>query len=209
VRRVDDGRVFILYAVIAGLLIGLLTGGSASRLGDLRIAWAPLIALGLAVQLALFSSPIGDALGPAAPAVYVVSNAVVLVAVARNLAIPGFVLVLLGGTSNLVAIVANGGYMPVSHDALVAIGRGAREGYSNNVQSENVVLAPLTDLYTMPAWVPMANIFSVGDVLIGVGAAIAVVAAMHGRGPRRELKPSVSDTSPVSPSPEPGGASPH
>ncbi len=31
----------------------------------------------------------------------------------------------------------------------------------------------------------MANIFSVGDVLIGVGVAIAVVAAMHGRGPVR------------------------
>ena len=29
----------------------------------------------------------------------------------------------------------------------------------------------------------MANIFSIGDVLIGVGAAMAVVAAMHGRGP--------------------------
>ena len=35
----------------------------------------------------------------------------------------------------------------------------------------------------MPAWLPMANIFSVGDVLIGLGAAIAIVAAMHGRGP--------------------------
>jgi len=34
----------------------------------------------------------------------------------------------------------------------------------------------------MPAWVPMANVFSVGDVLIGAGVAVAVVAAMHGRG---------------------------
>ena len=204
--------MFILYAVVAGLLIGLLTGGSASRLGDLRIAWAPLIALGLVVQLLLFSSPIGDALGPAAPAVYVVSNAVVLIAVARNLAIPGFVLVLVGGISNLVAIVANGGYMPVSHDALVAIGRGAREGYSNNAQSDSVVLAPLTDLFAMPAWVPMANIFSVGDVLIGVGAAIAVVAAMHGRGPLREAG-AATTAAPVGPtataSREAGGASPH
>jgi hypothetical protein len=178
--------VFIIYAVVAGLLIGLVTGGSPSRLGDLRIAWAPLIAIGMAVQLVLFSSPIGDALGSAAPVVYIASNALVLVAVARNLAIPGFALVLLGGASNLMAIVTNGGYMPVSHDALLAIGRGAREGYTNNVQSAQVVLAPLTDLFAMPAWVPMANIFSVGDVLIGVGAAIAVVKAMHGRGPLRD-----------------------
>ena len=38
----------------------------------------------------------------------------------------------------------------------------------------------------MPAWLPVANVFSVGDILIGVGAAIAIVAAMHGRGPRIE-----------------------
>ena len=183
--------MFILYAVVAGLLVGLLTGGSPGRLGDLRIAWAPLIAAGMAVQLLLFSSPVGDALGPAAPAVYVASNAVVLIAVARNLAIPGMALVLVGGISNLVAIVANGGYMPVSEAALVAIGRGAREGYTNNIRSENVVLAPLTDVVAMPAWMPMANIFSIGDVLIGVGAAIVVVATMHGRGPMRE-RPSAS-----------------
>ena len=190
--------MFILYAIVAGLLIGLVTGGSPSRLGDLRFRWGPLIAAGLAVQLLLFSSALGNALGPAAPVVYVASNALVLVAVGRNLAIPGMVLVLLGGLSNLLAIVANGGYMPVSHDALVAIGRGAREGYSNNVQSDQVLLWPLTDLFAMPAWVPMANIFSVGDVLIGIGAAIAVVAAMHGRGPLRERSTPAAPTSPVS-----------
>ena len=45
------------------------------------------------------------------------------------------------------------------------------------------MLGPLTDLFAMPTWVPMANVFSIGDILIGVGSAIAVVAAMHGRGP--------------------------
>ena len=184
-RGRDDGPVFILYAVVAGLGIGLLTGGSAARLGDLRFRWAPLIALGMAVQLLLFSSPLGDAAGPAAPVVYVASNIAVLVAVGRNLAIPGLALVLLGGISNLVAIVANRGYMPVSPDALAAMGRVPREGYSNSRLVEGVVLDPLTDLFAMPTWVPMANVFSIGDVLIGVGAAIAIIAAMHGRGPIR------------------------
>jgi Family of unknown function (DUF5317) len=183
-ERPHDGRVFILYAVIAGLLVGLLSGGSIARLGELRFAWAPLVVLGMAAQVLLFSTPVGDALGPAAPAAYVASNLAVLAAVVRNLAIPGLPLVLLGGASNLVAIVANGGFMPVSADALVAIGRAPRDGYTNNRLTEGVVLAPLTDLFAMPGWVPMANIFSIGDILIGVGAAIAVVAAMHGRGPR-------------------------
>jgi hypothetical protein len=175
--------MFLLYAVLAGLAIGLVTGGSAARLGDLRFRWAPLIAIGMVGQVLIFVSPLGDAIGPAAPVVYVASNVAVLVAVWRNLAIPGLPLVLIGGAANLAAIVANRGFMPVSPDALIAIGRTPHDGYSNNRVFDDVVLGPLTDLFAMPAWLPMANIFSIGDVLIGVGAAMAVVAAMHGRGP--------------------------
>jgi len=196
--RAHDGSVFILYAVLTGLVIGLLSGGSAARLGELRFRWAPLIAVGMAVQLLLFSTPLGDALGPWAPLAYIASNLAVLIAVWRNLAIPGLPLVLLGGASNLLAIFVNGGFMPVSPGALAAMGRLPREGYSNSRLVDTVVLGPLTDLFAMPSWVPAANVFSVGDILIGVGAAIAVVAAMHGRGPRTERTPG-----------QPVGASPH
>ena len=175
--------MFILYAVLAGLIVGLLTRGSPARLGDLRLRWAPLIVLGMVVQLGLFSSPLGNALGDSAPAVYVLSNVIVLVAVAANLAIPGLAIVLAGGASNLLAIAANGGYMPVSPAALAVMGRAPKEDYSNSAPLDVVVFGPLTDVFTMPTWVPMSNVFSIGDVLIGVGVAIAVVAAMHGRGP--------------------------
>jgi hypothetical protein len=175
--------VFILYAVVAGLIIGVATGGSLARLGDLRFRWAPLIALGMLGQVLLFSTSLGGQLGDAAPAAYVASNAVVLIAVARNLAIPGLALVLIGGAANLITIVANGGYMPVSPEAVAAMGRLPKEGYSNSRLLDSVVLGPLTDIFAMPTWIPLANVFSVGDALIGVGAAIAVVAAMHGRAP--------------------------
>jgi len=182
-RKRDDGAVFILYAVAAGVVIGLLTGGSAARIGDLRLAWGPLIALGMIIQLVLFSTPLADAIGPAAPIAYVASNVAVLVAVWRNRAIPGLRLVLAGGAANLIAILANSGYMPVSPDALATLGRLPRDGYVNSRLVDGVVLGPLTDLFPMPAWLPLANIFSVGDVLIGLGAAIAIASAMHGRGP--------------------------
>ena len=163
--------------------IGAVSGGSVTRLGELQFSWAPLIAIGMVVQLLLFSTTVGDAVGAAAPVVYVASNLAVLAAVWKNRAIPGLPLVLVGGAANLVAICANGGYMPVSGDALVALGRLPREGYVNSRFLDGAALVPLTDLFAMPAWLPMANIFSVGDVLIGVGAAIAIVAAMHGRAP--------------------------
>ena len=144
---------------------------------------------GMAAQLLLFSSPLGEALGPAAPAVYMATNGVVLLAVARNLPIPGLPLVLMGGATNLLAMVANGGYMPVSLAAMEAMGRASGSGYSNSALLEHVQLAPLTDIFAMPVWLPVANVFSAGDVLIGVGVAIAMVAAMHGRGPRIEPAP--------------------
>jgi hypothetical protein len=192
----DDGAMFILYAVLAGLLLGVVTGGNAGRLGRLHFRWGLLIALGMVLQLSLFSSPLGAALGDLAPIAYVASNVMVLVAVGINLAIRGLAFVLLGGLSNVVAVVANGGYMPVSADALRAMSRLPQGGYSNSVLVEHVNLAPLTDIFAMPTFVPAANVFSVGDVLIGVGAAIAIVMAMHGRGPLDPEGPAPTATEP-------------
>jgi hypothetical protein len=174
--------VFILYAVVVGLILGVVSGGSPARLGELHISRAPLIVLGMVAQLLLFSSPLGNALGDAAPIAYVASDLAVLIAVASNLTIPGLAIVLAGGASNLLAIVVNGGFMPASPGALALLGRLPQGAYSNSVSAEAPVLGPLTDLFAMPAWVPFANVFSVGDVLIGVGVGVAVVAAMHGRG---------------------------
>jgi hypothetical protein len=192
----DDG-VFILYAVLAGLVIGLVSGGSVARLGNLRFSWAPLIVVGMVVQLLLFSTSLGDALGPAAPLVYVASNLAVLVAVWKNRSIPGLPLVLVGGAANLLAICANGGYMPVSSAALTALGRGAPDGYVNSRFVDGAVLGPLTDQFAMPAWMPMANIFSVGDVLIGVGVAIAIVAVTRGRAPMVDRTAQVDGIKPA------------
>ena len=178
-----------MYGVVIGLLVGLVTGGSPVRLSRLQFRWGLLVMLAMVAQLLLFSSPAGNALGPAAPVVYMATNVVVLVVVARNLPIPGLPLVLVGGASNLLAMVANGGYMPVSHAALDAMGRTSATGYSNSAFLVNVQLAPLTDIFAMPVWLPVANVFSVGDVLIGAGVAIAIVAGLHGRGPRIDATP--------------------
>ena len=83
-------------------------------------------------------------------------------------ATPGGVLegavVALGAASNFVAIMANGGYMPAALDALQAHGKVTSTVYSNSVVAQNPALAPLTDIFALPAWLPFANVFSVGDV---------------------------------------------
>lgn len=172
--------MFVLYAVCAGLLTGRLLGGRIANLGTLRIRWAPAAVFGLVVQLLLFSEPGATLAGPAAPALYVASSALVFLVVIRNLAIPGLPLVALGAASNLAAIIANGGYMPADPGAVASLGRSDGGGYSNSVVLPDPALQPLTDIFALPAWLPLANVFSIGDVAIAVGVAAAIVAGMRG-----------------------------
>jgi hypothetical protein len=175
--------MFILYAMPIGLAAGLLAGGRLGRLGQLELRWAPLAVLGLAVQAVVFFGPVADRVGAMGVPLYVSSTVLVLVAVLRNMALPGMALVAVGAAANLAAIVANGGYMPASAAALAALGKDIGSGYSNSAILPDPALAPLTDLFTMPGWLPFANVFSVGDVLIFMGVALALAAALHGSGP--------------------------
>jgi hypothetical protein len=171
--------MFILYALVVGLVLGFLVGGRPAGLATIDFRWAWLAVAGLLVQVVLFSGPIVERVGAAGPPIYVLSTMAVLVAVLRNIRIPGLALVALGAVSNLAAIVANGGYMPASPGALAALGGGINPGYSNSAIIESPALAPLTDIFALPPWLPFANVFSIGDVLIGVGVAATIVMAMR------------------------------
>ena len=177
--------MFILYALVAGIAIGALLGGRLERLESLRLRWIWLALAGLVVQLVLFSPLMPGALAQSAgPALYVASTVAALAFVARNLRVPGLAIVALGAASNLAVIVANGGTMPASRAALEAVGRAGIGGYANSRELASPLLAPLGDVFALPAWLPLANVFSIGDVLIGIGIAILVAAAM-----RREPRP--------------------
>ena len=174
------GVMLILYAIPIGLVAGLLLGGSIERLGDVKFRLAPLAGLVLLIQLALFS-PLSDGLNETVGRwIYVISTGAVLVVVLANIRLTGLPLVVLGAASNLAAIVANGGAMPASASALAAVGLGVG-GNTNSVLLERPALEPLTDIFATPDWLPLANVFSIGDVLIGIGIAVAIVAAMRRR----------------------------
>jgi hypothetical protein len=172
--------VFILYAIPIGIAIGYLLGGRLERLGTLRLSWAPLMVIGLVVQVALFTDTVGTWVGDAGPVVYVGSTALVFVAVLRNVAIPGVAIIAVGAGCNLAAIVANGGWMPADADALASVG-GPPTGPSNSIVVAQPALGLLTDLFALPAWLPFANVFSVGDVFIGIGIAATIALAMRTR----------------------------
>lgn len=171
--------MFMLWAIPLGIGVGLLAGGRAGGLSRLRFRWAWLAVAGLLVQVVLFTST-GDALaGGLAPAIYVASTAAVFVAVVRNSGLPGMPIVALGSISNLAAIIANGGAMPADPAALAIAGLDGAGSHTNSVILPDPALRPLTDIFAIPAGWPFANVFSIGDVLIGVGIVIVIAAAMR------------------------------
>ncbi len=177
--------MLLLYFLLAGVGIGLARGGRLSDLAQTRFRWWPVALAGLAFQVLLFSEPLGSQVGAAGPALYVASTLAVLAALARNLALPGFALIAVGATLNLVAIIANGGQMPADPAAVMALLGEARipaDVFSNSVVAgSSAAFAILGDTMVLPRPMPFANVFSIGDVLIGSGAVVFLLRTMRRR----------------------------
>ena len=172
--------MFILYAIPVGILAGYALGGRLDGLAAVHFRLAPLAALALVVQIVLFS-PLADGLSQdvVRPA-YLASAILVVGVVLANWRLTGTPLIVVGAALNLAAIVANGGAMPAAPDALASLGLGSG-GHTSSIVVERPALELLTDRFALPPAMPLANVFSVGDVLIGIGVAVALAAAMRRR----------------------------
>jgi len=182
--------MLLLVPLALSLCLGWARGGSLRNLlsADLRFPWIPLLALGL--QLAIFE-PTGPLpfLRGRELAVHALSYGVLGSFLWLNRHLPGMWLVALGFASNAAAILANGGLRPASEEALRTAGRWAlveEAGAYNN----STVIGPSTklwflgDVFAIPAGLPLANVFSFGDVLLALGA-LALVPALMGARPAR------------------------
>jgi hypothetical protein len=180
--------MLLLYAIAIGLLAGLLTRGRIGNLSTVKIRLWPIALMGLFFQVLLFSSPLAAVVGAWGPSLYVLSTTLVLMALVVNLRQPGFWLITLGALANFAVIVANGGQMPASAEAFAALNGlpvVPTTDFSNSfIAAPGAPLFFLGDIFVLPRPLPLANVFSIGDVLIGVGGAWFIVATMHGRGMR-------------------------
>jgi hypothetical protein len=172
----------LVTAFLAGVAAGYLAGGRLHNLSDLDLArpWIVLVALGL--QLVAFS-PVGAAAGtPAAVALHLVSYALLAWFVVLNHRSLGVPIAGLGMGLNLVAITVNGGYMPASTSALATAGIAYGDETHNNsaIIDAGTRLGFLGDIFAVPSWVPAANVFSIGDVLITIGIAVLLATSMRG-----------------------------
>ena len=162
--------MFLVAAVLASALTVPLAGGRLDALAELRLrrVWAIYAALALAVlAIGLPGLPAWARSG-----LLVAAYPVGAVFVLANRWLPGMPLAALGAALNLLAIAANGGVMPASEAALARAGLPTDDpGFESSTVVDHARLAFLGDVFAIPASWPLSNVFSVGDVLIGLGLA--------------------------------------
>lgn len=180
----------IVELILTALLLGWGLRGKITRLADARLkyAWMIFVPLGLSVSTSLldcynaipFSSPIfsfARVLGLVTWCVFVVGN----------MRLPGAKLILAGLLLNVLAVVANGGIMPVSYDGIiVAYGKQGAAHWMKVFPCVNkMLIGPhtrlwvLCDIFPIPRPFSMGFVYSIGDIITSVGGLIAIVALMR------------------------------
>jgi hypothetical protein len=167
---VDIARMLIGAALLLCILSVPLSGGRLSRLADLefRRAWLALAAIVIQVLIISILPGVGKDLSEQIHlASYLLLGAFLVV----NRHVPGLLVIAAGGALNFAAIVTNGGVMPADPDAIAAAGipQNATE-FANSAPAEGAPLGFLGDVFHTPGGLPIHNVFSVGDLVIVVGA---------------------------------------
>lgn len=201
--------VIILIVVLAALA----RGGSLRNLASVELRGLPLVFASFGLQLLIFT-PFAEQpiIAFATAPLYLLSMALLAVWVWMNRQLHGIMPIAAGVLMNLAAIAANGGYMPV--DPAAAAYAGRLDGYSgeealidNNslASAENVRLWLLTDIFPVPAGIPLANVFSLGDILLTTGIGIFCYRTLRGQGPGLAARPSRDAGAPAEAELELGG----
>jgi hypothetical protein len=177
--------MILLIAVALGFAAGLGRARVRRRTYQVNLpSWLGLLFAAALLQAFAFSFPPSRAALPdwLVSAILVGTQAVLLVFIWLNRRQPGFTLLGLGLALNLLVIVANGGWMPVSPQVAAelfpgqSLETGQRVGWSKDIllPTSETRLWQLSDFLLLPAWFPGRSAFSPGDLLIAIGVFYAL-----------------------------------
>ncbi len=166
--------MIIPLSAVLGLLLPAALGGDLRRLGGVRLSSVRLVLAAFLAQLLAISVLDGPVV--VLEAVHIASYVVAAYVLWVNRRLPGLPILGAGALANGVTIALNGGTLPARAGALRTAGLTDDAGFVNSGVLEHPRLAFLGDIFAVPAGTPLANVFSIGDVLIVLGATWASVA---------------------------------
>jgi len=146
VYRLSHGTMILAVAVLIAVGIALMRGGSLKRLADvpLKAGWIALVAFGLQVYLIYFPETVNQGLGSPRAALLAISYLLLFIFVARNRALPGMAFIGAGMLANFSVMLLNGGYMPITPEALEQVGHTRKvmsaEPGARVIASKDIVL---------------------------------------------------------------------
>ncbi|MEZ0239263.1 MAG: MFS transporter [Chloroflexota bacterium] len=183
----------LIGSLLLGLVLGLLAGGRLDNLANVRLRLIGLLFLGLvlrfATQLAIEAgNPVADALRVP---LFAGGFAALLVGLWLNRERPGLPLAFVGIALNAVAVITNGGYMPVWEPSIRAaglpvdtaisafhkvVGLGSGDALGGIFGGQFLASAgPLGDVIPIP--IPfLRNVASIGDLFLAAGLAFFLFA---------------------------------
>lgn len=150
----------LVSGVVAGTLLGLVVGKDWRRLSRIHIRLFPMLLLALALR---GGAPL---LASAGLPLYIASIAATGLVAGLNRHLPGTALIAVGSLSNLVVVWINGG-MPVDLDAVAVVAATMPSDALHMPLDEDTRLTLLADVLPIPLF---RGVYSVGDVLIAIGA---------------------------------------
>jgi hypothetical protein len=162
--------MIISVAALVAALTPLLLGGRLSRLAAVPFRHTGWIVAALATQVVIIEVLPGPAL--LLQTAHIATYAVAGWFIVANRQIPGLWLVGAGAGLNGLAITVNQGTLPARLGALQTAGIPITPGeFENSGLIAHPRLAFLGDVFAIPAGFPLANVFSIGDILIVLGTA--------------------------------------
>ncbi|HYI07291.1 MAG TPA: MFS transporter, partial [Reyranella sp.] len=177
----------IVLGILAGLVAGLIAGGKIGRLIDVRLRWVGLIFLALALrigtQVAIANGV--DIVEQLRLPLYGAAFGLLVAGLWANREHPGLLAVAVGAAANGIAIVVNGGWMPVWPPALELVGMGIGDintGFHVLLPTELnaqffLQAGPIGDILPIP--IPLlTNVSSIGDAFIAAGLAWFIFATL-------------------------------
>lgn len=171
----------IALAVLAGVGIGLVSGGQMGNLTRWRPDRWQLGVVGLALQVVIRVTSMG---GWFAVLVEIISAGLLISFCVLNIRVGGMILIVIGLSMNLIPVVVNWG-MPVSRSAVISA--GLVEGGSleeteitgpRHLADEGDHLIFLSEAIPIP---PTSQVISVGDVVLLIGFALTISALLRNR----------------------------